>query len=217
MDYRTKILHTGKDKDHHTGASSIPVYHGSTFAQDDPLVFGEYEYARGANPTRDALEHTIAVLENASGGFAFSSGMAAISSIFLLFKTGDHLLVSEDVYGGTYRVLTKLFRRWGLRYTFADISTPDKIDEAITPDTVAIFAETPSNPTLKITDLAGVVKVAQERNLVTIVDNTFMSPFLQRPIDIGFDIVIHSATKFLGGHSDVIAGLVAVKDKEWET
>ncbi len=215
MDYRTKILHTGKDKDHHTGASSIPVYHGSTFAQDDPLVFGEYEYARGANPTRDALEHTIAVLENASGGFAFSSGMAAISSIFLLFKTGDHLLVSEDVYGGTYRVLTKLFRRWGLRYTFADISTPDKIDEAITPDTVAIFAETPSNPTLKITDLAGVVKVAQERNLVTIVDNTFMSPFLQRPIDIGFDIVIHSATKFLGGHSDVIAGLVAVKDKEW--
>ncbi len=215
MDYRTKILHTGKDKDPHTGASSIPVYHGSTFAQDDPLLFGEYEYARGANPTRDALEHTIAVLENASGGFAFSSGMAAISSVFLLFKTGDHLLVSEDVYGGTYRVLTKLFRRWGLRYTFADISTSDKIDEAITPDTVGIFAETPSNPTLKITDLAGVVQAAQEKHLVTIVDNTFMSPFLQRPIEIGFDIVIHSATKFLGGHSDVIAGLVAVKDKKW--
>jgi cystathionine beta-lyase len=215
MDYRTRILHTGKDKDPHTGASSIPVHHGSTFAQADPLLFSEYHYARGANPTRDALEHTIAVLESASLGFAFSSGMAAISSVFLLFKTGDHLLVSEDVYGGTYRVLTTLFHRWGLRYTFADISTPDKINKVITPDTVAIFAETPSNPTLKITDLAGVVEAAQEKNLVTIVDNTFMSPFLQRPIEIGFDIVIHSATKFLGGHSDLIAGLVAVKDKEW--
>jgi cystathionine beta-lyase len=215
MDYKTRILHTGKDKDPHTGASSIPVYHGSTFAQADPVLFSEYHYARGANPTRDALEHTIAVLESASRGFAFSSGMAAISSVFLLFKTGDHLLVSEDVYGGTHRVLTTLFHRWGLRYTFADISTPDKIRKTIKPDTVAIFAETPSNPTLKITDLAGVVEAAQEKNLVTIVDNTFMTPFLQRPIEIGFDIVIHSATKFLGGHSDLIAGLVAVKDKEW--
>jgi cystathionine beta-lyase len=215
MDYRTKIIHTGKDKDPHTGASSIPVHHGSTFAQDDPIVFGQYEYARGSNPTRDALEHTIAVLEGGSRGFAFSSGMAAISSVLLLFKTGDHLLVSEDVYGGTHRVLTKLFDRWGLRHTFADISTPDRIRKAIRSDTVAIFAETPSNPTLKITDLAGLVQVAGEKNLVTIIDNTFMSPFLQRPIEIGFDIVIHSATKFLGGHSDLIAGVVATKDKQW--
>ncbi|OPY66134.1 MAG: Cystathionine beta-lyase MetC [Syntrophorhabdaceae bacterium PtaU1.Bin034] len=215
MDYRTKIIHTGKDKDPHTGASSIPVHHGSTFAQDDPIVFGQYEYARGSNPTRDALEHTIAVLEGGSQGFAFSSGMAAISSVLLLFKTGDHILVSEDVYGGTHRVLTKLFDRWGLRHTFADISTPDRIRKAIRSDTVAIFAETPSNPTLKITDLAGLVQVAGEKNLVTIIDNTFMSPFLQRPIEIGFDIVIHSATKFLGGHSDLIAGVVATKEKQW--
>ncbi|MGD0230989.1 MAG: PLP-dependent aspartate aminotransferase family protein [Syntrophorhabdales bacterium] len=215
MDYRTKILHTGKDKDPHTGASSIPIYQGSTFAQDDPLVFGQYEYARGSNPTRDALEHTIAVLEGGSHGFAFSSGMAAISSVLLLFRTGDHIVVGEDVYGGTYRVLTRLFDRWGLRHTFADISTADKVRAAIEPETVAIFAETPSNPTLKITDLSAIVEVARKRNLLTIIDNTFMSPFLQRAIELGFDIVIHSATKFLGGHSDLIAGVVATKNGTW--
>jgi len=215
MNYKTEILHTGKDRDPHTGASSIPVYHASTFAQDDPLVFGQYEYARGSNPTRDALEHTMAVLERGSRGFAFSSGMAAISSVLLLFKTGDHIVVSEDVYGGTYRVLTKLFDRWGLRYTFADISTAEKVRAVLEPGTVAVLAETPSNPTLKITDLSAIVEVARERSLVTIIDNTFMSPFLQRPIELGFDIVIHSATKFLGGHSDLIAGVVATKDDTW--
>jgi cysteine-S-conjugate beta-lyase len=214
MDYKTRILHTGKDKDPYTGASSIPIYHGSTFAQDDPIVFGKYEYGRGSTPTRDALEHTVAILEGGSHGFAFSSGMAAISSVFLLLKTGDHMVVAEDVYGGTHRVLEKLFHRWGLQYAFADISTADKAREAITSGTVAIFAETPSNPTLKITDLAGIVRVAQERNLLTIIDNTFMSPYLQRPIELGFDIVVHSATKFLGGHSDLIAGVVATRDDE---
>jgi cystathionine beta-lyase len=215
MDYRTKILHTGKDKDPHTGASSIPICQGSTFAQDDPLVFGQYDYARGSNPTRDALEHTIALLEGGSHGFAFSSGMAAISSVLLLLNTGDHIVVSEDVYGGTYRVLTKLFNRWGLRCTFADISTADKARAVIEADTKAIFAETPSNPTLKITDLSGILEAAEEKHLLTIVDNTFMSPFLQRPLELGFDIVIHSATKFLGGHSDLIAGVVATAGKEW--
>ncbi len=214
MDYRTKILHTGS-KDPHTGASSIPVHHGSTFAQDDPFVFGRYKYGRSQNPTREALEHTIAVLEGGSQGFAFSSGMAAISSVLLLLKTGDHILVSEDVYGGTHRVLTQLFDRWGLRYTFADISTPERVRAALRPDTVAIFAETPSNPILRITDLRGIVEVARERKLLTIIDNTFMSPFLQRPLEIGFDITIHSATKFLGGHSDVIAGVVATRDDQW--
>jgi cystathionine beta-lyase len=215
MDYRTRILHTGKDKDPHTGASSISICQASTFAQDDPLVFGQYEYARGANPTRDALEHTIALLEGGSQGFAFSSGMAAISSVLLLFKTGDHIVVGEDVYGGTYRVLTELFNRWGLRHTFADISTADKARAVIEPDTKAIFAETPSNPTLKITDLAAIVEVAREKDLLTIIDNTFMSPFLQRPLELGFDIVIHSATKFLGGHSDLIAGVAATRDDTW--
>ena len=215
MDYRTRILHTGKDKDPHTGASSIPIHQGSTFAQEDPLVFGQYDYARGANPTRDALEHMIAVLEGGSQGFAFSSGMAAISSVLLLLKSGDHIVVGKDVYGGTYRVITKLFHRWGLRHTFADISTADKVRAAMEPDTVAIFAETPSNPTLKITDLSGIVEVAREKGILTIIDNTFMSPLLQRPLDLGFDIVVHSATKFLGGHSDLIAGVAATRDDTW--
>jgi cystathionine beta-lyase len=140
MNYRTKILHTGKDKDPHMGSSSIPTYQGSTFDQEDPIVFRQYKYARSSNPTRDALEHMVAVLEGGSQGFAFSSGMAAISSVFLLFKTGDHVVVCEDVYGGTHRVLTKLFDRWGLRYTFADISTSEKVREAVKRD---LFADKP--------------------------------------------------------------------------
>jgi len=214
MNYRTKILHSGIAKDPYTGASSIPIYQGSTFDQEDPIVFSQYKYARSSNPTRDALEHVIAELEGGAQGFAFSSGMAAISSVFLLFKTGDHIVVSEDVYGGTHRVLTQVFDRWGLRYTFADISTPEKVRKAIKKDTVAIFAESPSNPTLKITDLRGLVQVARETKIVTIIDNTFMSPYFQRPIELGFDIVIHSATKFLGGHSDLIAGVATTRKKK---
>ena len=213
MHYRTKILHAGKDRDPHTGASSIPIYQVSTFAQQDPVEFGPYEYARGTNPTREALEHTIASLESGTNGFAFASGMAAISSVLLLFQTGDHIVVAEDVYGGTYRALTTLFNRWGLKYTFVDMTDPEKVENTLLPETKGIFAETPSNPLLKITDLKTVVKIAKKRNILTIVDNTFMSPYLQRPIESGFDIVIHSATKFLGGHSDLIAGLVVAADE----
>jgi cystathionine beta-lyase len=213
MNYSTKILHTGKDRDPYTGASSIPIYQVSTFAQDDPVEFGQYEYGRGTNPTREALEHTIAVLESGTNGYAFASGMAAISSVLLLFQTGDHIVVAEDVYGGTYRVLTTLFNRWGLKHTFVDMTNPGNIEGALLPETKAIFAETPSNPLLKITDLGAVVAIAHDRSLLTIIDNTFMSPYLQRPIEHGFDIVIHSATKFLGGHSDLIAGLVVTKDE----
>jgi cysteine-S-conjugate beta-lyase len=215
MDYRTKILHAAKEKDSYVGSSSIPIFLGSTFSQEDPLVFRQYKYGRSSNPTRDALEQTVAALEGGSRGFAFSSGMAAISSVFLLLNTDDHIVVCEDVYGGTHRVLTRLFDRWGLRYTFADISNREKVRKAVEQDTVAIFAESPSNPTLKITDLVGVVQVAREKGLLTIVDNTFMSPFLQRPIELGFDVVIHSATKFLGGHSDLIAGVAVTKEEEW--
>jgi cystathionine beta-lyase len=213
MDYCTKILHTGKDRDPHTGASSIPIYQVSTFDQEDPVEFGQYEYGRGTNPTREALEHTIAVLESGTSGYAFASGMAAISSVLLLFQSGDHIMVAEDVYGGTYRVLTTLFNRWGLKHTFVDMTDPHKIEAALLPETKAIFAETPSNPLLKITDLDAVVSIAEKKGLLTIIDNTFMSPYLQRPIEHGFDIVIHSATKFLGGHSDLIAGLVVTKNE----
>jgi len=215
MDYRTRILHTGKDRDPYTGASSIPIYQASTFAQDDPVEFGPYEYARGTNPTREALEETMALLENGANGYAFASGMAAISSVLLLFQPGDHIIVSDDVYGGTYRILTTIFDRWGLKHTFVDMTNAANIAGALLPETKAIFAETPSNPLLTITDLSAVVGIAKKNNLLTIIDNTFMSPYLQRPIDFGFDIVIHSATKFLGGHSDLIAGLVVTKDKDW--
>jgi cystathionine beta-lyase len=215
MDYRTKILHTGRDRDPYTGASSIPIYQASTFAQDDPVEFGPYEYARGTNPTREALEETIALLENGANGYAFASGMAAISSVLLLFQPGDHIIVSDDVYGGTYRILTTIFERWGLKHTFVDMTNAANIEEAVLPETKAIFAETPSNPLLTITDLSAVVEIAKKNNLLTIIDNTFMSPYLQRPIEFGFDIIIHSATKFLGGHSDLIAGLVVTKDKDW--
>jgi cystathionine beta-lyase len=209
---RTRILHHGAETDPHTGAAAVPVYQVSTFAQKDPVNLGKYEYARGENPTREALEHAIARLEGGAVGLAFASGMAAISSVLLLFRPGDHLLVAEDVYGGTYRVVTTIFRQWGLESTFVDTSDPGNIAAAIRPETRAIFVETPSNPILKITDLAAVSAIAREKKLLSIVDNTFMTPYLQRPIEHGFDIVVHSATKFLGGHSDLIAGLVVTRD-----
>ena len=211
---RTKILHHGADTDPHTGAAAIPVYQVSTFAQEDPVNLGKYEYARGENPTREALEHAIAELEGGATGAAFASGMAAVCSVLLLFRPGDHLLVAEDVYGGTYRAFTTIFRRWGLESSFVDASEPEKVATAVRPDTRALFVETPSNPTLKITDLAAIASIAKEKGLLTIIDNTFMSPYLQRPIDFGFDVVVHSATKFLGGHSDLIAGLVVARDAE---
>jgi hypothetical protein len=190
------------------------VYQVSTYAQKDPVNLGKYEYARGENPTREALEQAIAELEGGAVGLAFASGMAAISSVLLLFRPGDHLLVAEDVYGGTYRVVTTIFRQWGLESTFVDTSDPGNIAASIRPETRGIFVETPSNPILKITDLAAVSAIAREKKLLSIVDNTFMTPYLQRPIEHGFDIIVHSATKFLGGHSDLIAGLVVTRDAE---
>jgi cysteine-S-conjugate beta-lyase len=213
MNYKTKILHAGRDTCPYTGASSIPIYQASTFAQEDPVTFGPYKYGRSSNPTREALEHTMAVLEGGSHAFAFASGMAAISSVLLLFKPGDHIIVTEDVYGGTYRVLDEVFKRWELRYTFADLTDEGQVRAALRPETKAIFVETPSNPILKITDLAAIARFAKGKGLLTIIDNTFMSPYLQRPIELGFDIVIHSATKFLGGHSDVIGGVTVTTSK----
>lgn len=214
MDDRTKLLHGGHDRDPYTGASSIPIYQVSTYAQDDPLAIGRYEYGRGQNPTRDALEETIAVLEGGARGFAFASGVAAIATTLLLFEPGDHLVVAEDVYGGTYRLLTGLFARWKLRATFVDLSDPAKVEEAITPATRALFAETPSNPILKVSDLAALGEIARRRGLLALIDNTFMTPYLQRPLEFGFDVVLHSATKFLGGHSDLIAGLAVTRDDD---
>ncbi|WP_243370926.1 aminotransferase class I/II-fold pyridoxal phosphate-dependent enzyme [Geotalea sp. SG265] len=214
MKFGTKIIHNKHSVDPYTGGLSVPIYQVSTFAQESVDHFGKYDYARSGNPTRDALEETVALLENGSHGFAFASGMAAISSVLLLFSPGDHLVVCEDVYGGAFRVLTVLFRRLGIQSTFVDATDPAKIAEAITPATKAIYLETPSNPLLKITDLRAAAALAREHGLLTLVDNTFMTPYLQRPLDLGCDIVLHSGTKFLNGHSDVICGFAVVKDKE---
>jgi cystathionine beta-lyase len=214
MKFGTRIIHSGNEIDPYTNGLSIPVYHVSTYKQDSVHHFGRYDYGRSDNPTRKALEESIAQLENGTRGFAFASGMAAISSVLLLFSSGDHLVVCKDVYGGTYRVLTTLFKRLGIEATFVDTSDFVAIRAAIRPNTKGFFLETPSNPLLKITDLAAAVAVAREHGLLTMVDNTFMTPYLQRPLDLGCDIVLHSGTKFLNGHSDVICGFVVVKDNE---
>jgi cysteine-S-conjugate beta-lyase len=214
MDERTKVIHAGPDRDPRTGASSIPIYQTSTYAQKDPERFGPYDYARSDNPTREAVEQAIATLEGGVRGLAFASGMAAISSALLLLSPGDHVVVSEGVYGGAYRVLTTVFRRWGLTVTFVDTADVDRVNAAITPATRALYVETPSNPLLRISDLAALGALARERELLAMMDNTFMTPYLQRPLAFGFDIVLHSGTKFLGGHSDLVAGLAVARTEE---
>jgi cysteine-S-conjugate beta-lyase len=211
MKFGTKLIHNGNEIDPHTGALSIPIYQTSTFHQQDIEKPGEYDYSRSGNPTRKALEDTIAQLEGGDRGYAFASGMAATSSVLSIFSSGDHILVCEDVYGGTYRASTTIFPRYGIEVTFVNAGSMEEIKAGLQSNTRALFLETPSNPLLKITDLRGAVQIARENKLLVIVDNTFMSPYLQRPIELGADIIIHSATKFIGGHSDVIGGLVVVK------
>lgn len=213
MKFGTKLLHSEKTIEKNTGAVTLPIYQSSTFHQFDIDNFGEYDYARSGNPTRNALEQEFARLESGKYAYAFSSGIAAISSVISTFSAGDHLIVAEDVYGGTYRAVTKLFNRFNIEFTFVDTSKIENIEKEIKENTKAIYLETPSNPLLKITDLKEAVNLAKKHNLLTIVDNTFMSPYLQRPLELGVDIVVHSATKFIGGHSDVIAGFAVTNDK----
>lgn len=214
MKFGTKLIHNGNEIDRNTGALSIPIYQASTYHQEDIDKPQEFDYSRSGNPTRKALEETIAKLEGGERGFAFSSGMAATASVLSIFSAGDHIIVCEDVYGGTYRISTSFFNRFKIDVTFVNAADLDAVRKSIKAQTKAIFLETPSNPLLKITDLKSVVQIAKDHKLVTIIDNTFMSPYLQRPIKLGIDLVIHSATKFIGGHSDVVAGLVVVKDAE---
>lgn len=214
MKFATRLIHGSHAVDPATGALSIPVYQTSTFAQKSVDHFGKYDYARSGNPTREALEEAVADLEGGSHAFAFGSGMAAISSSLMLFAPGDHLVVCEDVYGGAFRVMTRLFSQWGLTVTFVDATSLVAIEAAIRPETKAIYLETPSNPLLKVTDLNGAVAIAKKHGLLTLVDNTFMTPYLQRPLELGCDIVLHSGTKFLNGHSDVVCGFAVAKDEE---
>ena len=213
MKFATRLIHNGHEFDPATGALSTPICQASTFRQESVEQFGRYDYTRSGNPTREALEDAIAQLENGTHAYAFASGMAAISSALLLFSPGDHLVVCEDVYGGTYRVLTSLFARLGIVSTFVDATDPAALAAAVRPETKALFLETPSNPLMKITDLRAAAELARARGLLTIVDNTFMTPYLQRPLDLGCDIVLHSGTKFLNGHSDVLCGFAVVKDE----
>lgn len=213
MKFGTKILHGEGSIDKNTGALSVPVYQTSTYHQFDIDNFGKYDYSRSGNPTREVLEKSIAELEGGKYGYAFSSGMAAISSVLSIFSAGDHIIVCGDVYGGTYRAVTQLFLRFNIEFTFVDASDTINIKNAIRKNTKGIYLETPSNPLLKIIDLKASIRLAKDCSAIIIVDNTFMSPYLQRPLEIGADIVVHSATKFIGGHSDVIAGLVVTADE----
>ncbi|KOS68268.1 cystathionine gamma-synthase [Lysinibacillus contaminans] len=196
------------------GAVNVPMYLSSTFHQESIDEFGEYDYARSGNPTRDALEKAIAELEGGVRGHAFASGIAAVTATLMLLSQGDHIVITEDVYGGTYRFVTKVLPRFGITHTFVDFTDLAAIEAAITPATKLLFLETPSNPTLGITDIRGVVALAKQYNCLTFLDNTFMTPLHQRPLELGVDVVIHSATKFLSGHSDIIAGLTVTADEQ---
>lgn len=208
------LIHGGICKDQLTGAVNIPIYQTSTYEQAGLGHNKGYEYSRTGNPTRAALEALIAELEHGREGFAFASGMAAITAVLSLFKSGDRVIISSNVYGGTFRVLDKVFNNFGITYSIEDTTNLKTLESKIAPDVKAIFVESPANPLLTITDIAAVSALAKRHGLLTIVDNTFMTPYLQRPIELGADIVIHSATKYLGGHSDLIAGLVVVSDPQ---
>ena len=210
----TKLIHGGISNDEHTGAVNVPIYQTSTYGQEVPGKHKGWEYSRSGNPTRKALEELIAELENGKFGFAFASGLAAISTVVSLFKPGDEIVISNDVYGGTFRILDKVFSKYDIKYHQVDTSNLKNIEDAINDKVKAIYIETPSNPLLGITDIEGASKIAKAHGLLTIVDNTFYTPYIQRPLELGADIVIHSATKYLGGHSDLIAGLVVVNDEK---
>lgn len=207
------LIHGGNTVDPLTGAVNIPIYQTSTFQQKALGLQPAWEYARTGNPTRAALERLIAELEGGTAGFAFASGMAAITAVLSLFKAGDKVLISSNVYGGTYRVLDRVFSAFDLRYAIVNTEDLTALPSQITPDVKAILVESPANPLMTITDIRSVAAIAGQRGILTIVDNTFMTPYLQKPLTLGADIVLHSGTKYLGGHSDVVAGLVAVKDR----
>ena len=210
--FATRAIHAGQRPDPTTGAIMTPIYATSTYVQDSPGKHKGYEYARTQNPTRGAYEACVADLENGNAGFAFASGMAAIGTILELLDSGDHVISMDDLYGGTFRIFENVRRRSAnLDFTFIDMTKPERIAAAIKPNTKMIWVETPTNPMLRIVDLSAVAAVAKEQGLISVCDNTFASPYIQRPLDHGIDVVVHSATKYLNGHSDVVGGVVVVE------
>ncbi|MCR5672005.1 MAG: PLP-dependent aspartate aminotransferase family protein [Butyrivibrio sp.] len=208
------LIHGGIDGDEQTGAVNVPVYQTSTYKQDGIGENRGWEYSRTGNPTRAALEKLISDLEKGEYGLAFASGLAAINTVLSLFKSGDKLIVSDNIYGGTFRILDNVFKNFGITYEIVNTSDLTSVEKAITGDVKAIYVESPANPLLTVTDIEAVAKIAKKHNKLLIVDNTFLTPYLQRPLELGADIVIHSGTKYLGGHSDTISGFVVVRDKE---
>jgi cystathionine beta-lyase/cystathionine gamma-synthase len=208
----TKYIHAGSTPDPSTGAIMTPIYQTSTYVQEAPGVNKGYEYARSQNPTRKALEEAYAVLENAKYALAFGSGVAATDAIIKLLAPGDEVVCAEDMYGGSYRIFTKVFARFGIIFTMVDTTTASNVEKAISEKTKMVWLETPTNPLMNITDIEAIAAITKPKNLLLVVDNTFASPALQNPLDLGADIVMHSATKYLGGHSDVIQGAIMMND-----
>lgn len=212
MKFATKAIHAGQEPDAGAGAIMTPIYQTSTYVQDAPGKHKGYEYARSGNPTRTALQKNLAALENGKHGICFSSGVAATDAVVKLLNAGDHVISTNDLYGGTYRLFTKIYERFGLKFTFTDLTDASSLQKHITEKTKLIWIETPSNPLLNIVDIKAIVDQAKAKNILVAVDNTFATPYLQTPLELGADLVVHSATKYLGGHSDVIHGAVICKD-----
>ncbi|MFK7797176.1 MAG: cystathionine gamma-synthase [Aureispira sp.] len=214
MKFGTKVIHAGIEPDPSTGAIMTPIFQTSTYVQSSPGKHQGYEYARTQNPTRNALEKNLAALENGSKAICFGSGLAAINALVQTFNPGDEIIVTNDLYGGTYRLLTSVFGRFGIKSHFIDMEEPNNLKAYINANTKLVWIETPTNPMLNIIDIAAVCAIAKEHNIKTCVDNTFASPYLQNPLDLGADMVMHSATKYLGGHSDVVHGCIVCKDEK---
>jgi len=214
MKFNTKTIHGGQHHDPSTGAVMPPVYQTSTFVQTSPgkPLNPDYEYSRAANPTRTALENALASIENGARGLAFSSGLAATDCLLRLFKAGDEIIAMDDLYGGTYRLFTRLYKDSGIKFHFVDMNDMEGFQKLINENTKLVWVETPTNPLMKLADIAAIAQITKKHNILFAVDNTFATPYLQKPLDLGADIVMHSATKYLGGHSDVIAGALIIKD-----
>ncbi|MQW23290.1 MULTISPECIES: cystathionine gamma-synthase [unclassified Lactococcus] len=211
---KTKVIHGGISTDETTGAVSVPIYQTSTYGQNGLGQPKAYEYSRSGNPTRDALEHLIADLEGGVRGFAFGSGLAGIHTVLSMFKSGDHLILADDVYGGTFRLVDKVLTKVGITYDLVDLSDLSALTAAFKAETVAVYFETPSNPLLKILDIKAISDIVKAHKAITLVDNTFATPYFQRPLELGADVVLHSGTKYLGGHSDVVSGLVTTNSED---
>jgi cystathionine beta-lyase/cystathionine gamma-synthase len=214
MKFSTKAIHAGQEPDPTTGAVSVPIYQTSTYAQEGIGKHKGFEYARTQNPTRFALEQNLAALENGRACFAFASGMAATNAVMTLLTAGDHVIVSDNTYGGTFRLFDKVLRKFGLEFSYVDAREPQAVEDAARAETRMVFIETPTNPVMSLVDIQAVSEITKRRGVRLVVDNTFMSPYFQRPLDLGADIVVHSTTKYLNGHSDSIGGAVILNDEE---